>query len=175
LSLGLVDSFLFETDKNWAREGTLSFLASLALPSLPFLSPYNEPPVLTIVRSLIRLASSDSSCLGDGFSYIDLPEPLGRVSFAICMDINPKDFTAPWDAYELSTFVQKSAFRSSSSFFFLLLLLLNSLLLAFPPPASIRGDRTCLTDPNWRRSCFTASSPLDRRRRHPRPVDEYVI
>lgn len=46
---------------------------------------------------------------GDGFSYIDLPQPLGRLSMAICMDINNgTDFLSPWDAYELATFVQKS-------------------------------------------------------------------
>ncbi|KAL7410471.1 carbon-nitrogen hydrolase [Mrakia frigida] len=47
---------------------------------------------------------------GDGFSYIDLPQPLGRLSMAICMDINNgTDFLSPWDAYELATFVQKNS------------------------------------------------------------------
>ena len=33
---------------------------------------------------------------------------------AICMDINNgTDFTSPWDAYELATFVQKSEFLLS--------------------------------------------------------------
>ncbi|RXK37312.1 protein N-terminal amidase [Tremella mesenterica] len=41
---------------------------------------------------------------GDGFRYFDLPEPLGRVAIGICMDMNPRDFIAPWDAYELATF-----------------------------------------------------------------------
>ncbi|GFZ43747.1 hypothetical protein JCM24511_01467 [Saitozyma sp. JCM 24511] len=41
---------------------------------------------------------------GDSFVYYDLPEPLGRVAVAICMDMNPKDFLAPWDAFELANF-----------------------------------------------------------------------
>ncbi|ORY31960.1 carbon-nitrogen hydrolase [Naematelia encephala] len=41
---------------------------------------------------------------GDGFTHFDLPEPLGRVAIGICMDMNPKDFIAPWDAFELATY-----------------------------------------------------------------------
>ncbi|CED82967.1 Carbon-nitrogen hydrolase [Phaffia rhodozyma] len=44
---------------------------------------------------------------GDGFSFVDLPQPIGRLCLAICMDINPKDFLSPWDAYELSRYAQK--------------------------------------------------------------------
>ncbi|WVR03299.1 hypothetical protein IAU60_000290 [Kwoniella sp. DSM 27419] len=41
---------------------------------------------------------------GDGFVHFDLPEPLGRVALGICMDMNPKDFIAPWDAFELANY-----------------------------------------------------------------------
>ncbi|BEI89184.1 uncharacterized protein CcaverHIS019_0205460 [Cutaneotrichosporon cavernicola] len=41
---------------------------------------------------------------GDGFAFFDLPEPLGRVGLGICMDLNPRDFIAPWNAFELATF-----------------------------------------------------------------------
>ncbi|GMK54256.1 hypothetical protein CspeluHIS016_0108420 [Cutaneotrichosporon spelunceum] len=46
---------------------------------------------------------------GDGFTYFDLPEPLGRVCIGICMDLNPRDFIAPWDAFELATFAVDNA------------------------------------------------------------------
>lgn len=57
-------TFLFETDKTWAREG-------------------------------------------QGFGVFELGQPLGRAVVGICMDMNPKDFVAPWDAYELSKFVRE--------------------------------------------------------------------
>ncbi|KAL1409625.1 hypothetical protein Q8F55_003621 [Vanrija albida] len=41
---------------------------------------------------------------GDGFKFFDLPEPLGRVAVGICMDLNPQDFVAPWNAFELANF-----------------------------------------------------------------------
>ncbi|TXT06032.1 hypothetical protein VHUM_03505 [Vanrija humicola] len=41
---------------------------------------------------------------GDGFRFFDLPEPLGRVAVGICMDLNPQDFVAPWNAFELANF-----------------------------------------------------------------------
>ncbi|KAJ9095679.1 hypothetical protein QFC21_005551 [Naganishia friedmannii] len=77
-------SFLYDTDKTWAREG-------------------------------------------DGFKVFDLPPPLGRTAIGICMgtsisfasfgkmislthkraiDMNPKDFLAPFDAYELANYVK---------------------------------------------------------------------
>ncbi|WWD22277.1 hypothetical protein CI109_106768 [Kwoniella shandongensis] len=46
---------------------------------------------------------------GDGFVHFDLPEPLGRVAVGICMDMNPKDFIAPWDAFELATYCREKA------------------------------------------------------------------
>ncbi|KAK8845328.1 hypothetical protein IAR55_006041 [Kwoniella newhampshirensis] len=46
---------------------------------------------------------------GDGFVHFDLPEPLGRVAVGICMDMNPKDFIAPWDAFELSNYCRDNA------------------------------------------------------------------
>ncbi|ADV24796.1 protein N-terminal amidase [Cryptococcus gattii E566] len=46
---------------------------------------------------------------GDGFQYFDLSEPLGRVALGICMDLNPKDFIAPWDAFELANFCRDNA------------------------------------------------------------------
>ncbi|KAJ9114706.1 hypothetical protein QFC22_005582 [Naganishia vaughanmartiniae] len=57
-------SFLYDTDKTWAREG-------------------------------------------DGFKVFDLPPPLGRTVIGICMDMNPKDFLAPFDAYELANYVKQ--------------------------------------------------------------------
>ncbi|ODN75755.1 hypothetical protein L202_05766 [Cryptococcus amylolentus CBS 6039] len=59
-------TFLFDTDKNWARAG-------------------------------------------DGFKHFDLGGALGRVVVGICMDMNPKDFVAPWDAFELANFVRDNA------------------------------------------------------------------
>ncbi|GHJ84903.1 hypothetical protein NliqN6_1305 [Naganishia liquefaciens] len=58
-------SFLYDTDKTWAREG-------------------------------------------DGFKVYDLPPPLNRTVLGICMDLNPKDFIAPFDAYELANFVKNN-------------------------------------------------------------------
>ncbi|WWC97394.1 hypothetical protein V866_004273 [Kwoniella sp. B9012] len=46
---------------------------------------------------------------GDGFMHFDLPEPLGRVAVGICMDMNPKDFVAPWDAFELANYCRDNA------------------------------------------------------------------
>ncbi|WWC67031.1 uncharacterized protein I206_100938 [Kwoniella pini CBS 10737] len=46
---------------------------------------------------------------GDGFCHFDLPEPLGRVAVGICMDMNPKDFLAPWDAFELANYCREKA------------------------------------------------------------------
>ncbi|WVQ76501.1 hypothetical protein IAR50_006170 [Cryptococcus sp. DSM 104548] len=46
---------------------------------------------------------------GDGFKYFDLGGALGRVAVGICMDMNPKDFVAPWDAFELANFVRDNA------------------------------------------------------------------
>ncbi|CAK9786263.1 carbon-nitrogen hydrolase [Cutaneotrichosporon oleaginosum] len=46
---------------------------------------------------------------GDGFAFFDLPQPLGRVGVGICMDLNPRDFIAPWNAYELATFAVDNA------------------------------------------------------------------
>ncbi|WVQ81021.1 hypothetical protein IAT38_003128 [Cryptococcus sp. DSM 104549] len=46
---------------------------------------------------------------GEGFTHFDLPEPLGRVAVGICMDMNPKDFVAPWDAFELSNYCRDNA------------------------------------------------------------------
>ncbi|WVF66248.1 hypothetical protein IAT40_000988 [Kwoniella sp. CBS 6097] len=46
---------------------------------------------------------------GDGFVHFDLPEPLGRVAVGICMDMNPKDFIAPWDAFELSNYCRDNS------------------------------------------------------------------
>ncbi|ORX34583.1 carbon-nitrogen hydrolase [Kockovaella imperatae] len=45
---------------------------------------------------------------GSGFMHFDLPEPLGRTAIGICMDMNPKDFIAPWDAFELGSYVRES-------------------------------------------------------------------
>lgn len=44
---------------------------------------------------------------GAGFRYYDLPQPLGRTVIGVCMDLNPKDFLAPWNAYELSGFCRR--------------------------------------------------------------------
>jgi protein N-terminal amidase len=62
---------------------------------------------------------------GDGFKVYDLPPPLNRTVLGICMgmfcrliemqsadtltDMNPKDFIAPFDAYELANFVKDNA------------------------------------------------------------------
>ncbi|KAI9636045.1 uncharacterized protein MKK02DRAFT_24789, partial [Dioszegia hungarica] len=48
---------------------------------------------------------------GDGFKHFDLGAPLGRVGLGICMDadMNPKDFVAPWDAFELASYARKNA------------------------------------------------------------------
>ncbi len=43
---------------------------------------------------------------GHGFSSVDVPG-LGRCSIGICMDLNPKGFTAPWEAFEFGTFCAK--------------------------------------------------------------------
>ncbi|KAL7421847.1 hypothetical protein Q5752_003618 [Cryptotrichosporon argae] len=59
-------TFLFETDKSWAREG-------------------------------------------DGFRYFELPPPIGRLALGICMDMNPREFIAPWDAFELATFAKQNS------------------------------------------------------------------
>lgn len=45
--------------------------------------------------------------IGPGFTYIDLPPPINRLCMGICMDMNPQEFSAPWDAYELASFVKK--------------------------------------------------------------------
>ncbi|KAK4686105.1 protein N-terminal amidase, partial [Tremellales sp. Uapishka_1] len=78
-------TFRFETDKNWARKGERG--------------PEFE-----------NLMEADRSCHeGDGFQYFDLAEPLGRVAVGICMDMNPKDFLAPFDAYELANFCRDNS------------------------------------------------------------------
>ncbi|WRT63449.1 uncharacterized protein IL334_000354 [Kwoniella shivajii] len=46
---------------------------------------------------------------GDGFMHFDLPDPLGRVAVGICMDMNPKDFIAPWDAFELANYCRDNS------------------------------------------------------------------
>ncbi|UZJ56805.1 hypothetical protein CBS101457_006125 [Exobasidium rhododendri] len=43
------------------------------------------------------------ACEGPGFQYIDLPR-LGRVCIAICMDLNPYDFKAPFESFELASY-----------------------------------------------------------------------
>ncbi|KAK0552840.1 hypothetical protein OC845_001508 [Tilletia horrida] len=40
---------------------------------------------------------------GPGLQYVDLPD-LGRLCVAICMDLNPYEFIAPFQAYELANF-----------------------------------------------------------------------
>eukprot|EP00002_Diphylleia_rotans_P019741 TRINITY_DN3816_c0_g1_i3.p1 TRINITY_DN3816_c0_g1~~TRINITY_DN3816_c0_g1_i3.p1 ORF type:complete len:257 (+),score=43.39 TRINITY_DN3816_c0_g1_i3:437-1207(+) len=44
---------------------------------------------------------------GDGFKFIDVAE-LGRIGFGICMDINPKDFVAPYGLREFANFHLKN-------------------------------------------------------------------
>jgi len=48
---------------------------------------------------------TDESWAAEGPSgfYCDTLGSLGKVSLGICMDINPHEFTAPWDAYEFTT------------------------------------------------------------------------
>ncbi|BEI81389.1 hypothetical protein CcaverHIS002_0205490 [Cutaneotrichosporon cavernicola] len=49
----------------------------------------------------------EAEALGVGYNSAVLagPEgPLGRVGLGICMDLNPRDFIAPWNAFELATF-----------------------------------------------------------------------
>lgn len=47
---------------------------------------------------------------GPGFQAIQLPG-IGTICVAICMDLNPHDFTAPFDAYELATFCVREHVR----------------------------------------------------------------
>ena len=90
-------TFLYETDQSWAVAGT--FFAHL-------------PWTLSRSRLTRMRACFGSDMTGEGFSYIDLPQPIGRLSIGICMDINNgTDFTSPWDAYELATFARKSQSR----------------------------------------------------------------
>ncbi|OQR95472.1 hypothetical protein THRCLA_22136, partial [Thraustotheca clavata] len=42
---------------------------------------------------------------GDGFGSWYCPWLERQISFGICMDINPNDFIAPWEAYEFATSV----------------------------------------------------------------------
>ncbi|EPQ30989.1 uncharacterized protein PFL1_01178 [Pseudozyma flocculosa PF-1] len=43
---------------------------------------------------------------GSGFQTVELPR-IGRVCVAICMDLNPHDFRAPFEAYELASFCRR--------------------------------------------------------------------
>lgn len=57
-------------------------------------------------KSFLYTADLPWAASGPGFRFWDLPPPLGRTVLAICMDLNPRDFIAPWNAYELATFVK---------------------------------------------------------------------
>ena len=66
-----------------------------------YVAPSNDPAELNWLTPL-WLARS-----GAGFTHVDLPHPIGRICVAICMDINPEDFVAPWDSYELANYAAK--------------------------------------------------------------------
>ncbi|CAD6892918.1 unnamed protein product [Tilletia controversa] len=43
---------------------------------------------------------------GPGFQYVDIPD-LGRLCVQICMDLNPYEFEAPFEAFELASFCRQ--------------------------------------------------------------------
>ncbi|WBW71992.1 protein N-terminal amidase Nta1 [Schizosaccharomyces osmophilus] len=51
---------------------------------------------------------------GKGFMYDDSLPELGPISMAICMDINPKDFTAPFEKFEYANFIKDQMMKESS-------------------------------------------------------------
>ncbi|KAE8215441.1 hypothetical protein CF327_g1272 [Tilletia walkeri] len=43
---------------------------------------------------------------GPGFEYVDIPD-LGRLCVGICMDLNPYEFKAPFESFELASFCRQ--------------------------------------------------------------------
>ncbi|EPX71168.1 N-amidase Nta1 [Schizosaccharomyces octosporus yFS286] len=52
---------------------------------------------------------------GKGFMYDESLPDLGPISMAICMDINPKDFTAPFEKFEYGNFIKDQIMKECSS------------------------------------------------------------
>ncbi|EPY53637.1 N-amidase Nta1 [Schizosaccharomyces cryophilus OY26] len=51
---------------------------------------------------------------GEGFMYDDSLPKLGPISMAICMDINPKDFIAPFEKFEYANFIKSQLMKESA-------------------------------------------------------------
>lgn len=54
-------------------------------------------------KSFLYYTDESWAAEGPGGFYCDSLGTLGRVGLGICMDINPHEFTAPWDAYEFTS------------------------------------------------------------------------
>lgn len=56
-------------------------------------------------KSFLYVTDKTWATEGAGFSVVELPPPLSlRCALGICMDINPYEFEAPFEAYELARF-----------------------------------------------------------------------
>lgn len=53
-------------------------------------------------KHLLYVTDESWATEGDGFACLEVPG-LGRCSFAICMDLNPKQFKAPFERYEFAS------------------------------------------------------------------------
>ncbi|KAI9870496.1 MAG: Carbon-nitrogen hydrolase [Pleopsidium flavum] len=76
-------TFLYYTDETWASPGPSGFWSGSLLSQSP--PPFAQP----------SLSPSPSPS----------PSPLSQAALAICMDLNPQAFTAPWTKYELATHI----------------------------------------------------------------------
>lgn len=72
---------LYYTDEIWAKEGPEGFITT----TLDFPSRTTVSPVEEVTRKQPQ------------------PQEKKRVAWGICMDINPRKFTAPWDKYEFTS------------------------------------------------------------------------
>jgi len=84
-------SFLYVVDKTWAREGSGFTCVDIPVRNE---NARREP------------FGDDGGVSGDDENENDASFARVRATLGVCMDINPREFEAPWEAYELATAVK---------------------------------------------------------------------
>lgn len=88
-------TFRFETDKAWAREGGSFNPSTVLLERTDF-------KVMDLHTLICRNLSGEWQL---GFAWVS--SHAGRLMLRL--DINPRDFIAPWDAFELATYCRDNS------------------------------------------------------------------
>lgn len=107
-------AFLYYTDATWASEGPDGFWSGV-LP-LPLSSRKRAPhDISSAVSDGASHTYTNSPLTGEvnGRAVSPSPtvspvQPAAATVMGICMDLNPKDFTAPWTAYEFANHIVDS-------------------------------------------------------------------